>query len=162
MIWVFDLDNTLYHTDNFNGEYDSIIKDDYLFCLLNQLQGKKYVFTNATLYHAKMILYKMGIIHLFTDIIDRYKMDSFKPKKKAFEYFITEIGLKNNNNETVIFFEDSIINLLEAKKKYDWVTVLIMPKIKNKNIKLIDYIYNDIHSAVESFSFNPGKCHNLL
>lgn len=160
MIWVFDLDYTLYNTDNIHGDYRNIVKDDYLSCLLHNLQGDKYVFTNATLYHANMVLKQMGIRDLFTDIIDRTQMKALKPQKKAFEYFMGKIK-QYHRNETIVFFEDTIINLIESKKNYGWKTILIRPmQMNNKGkIKHIDYIFNDIHTAVESFSFQPEKCY---
>ena len=157
MNWVFDLDNTIYNTNNVN--YSSIKTDYYLRCLLNNLEGNKYIFTNATLAHAKIVLQKLGILDIFDDIIDRNQMQSLKPYNSAFNYFIRNTNL--NRNKKTVFFEDTIENLITAKNDYNWITVLI----SNKNLRkdnYIDYIYKDIHTAVENFSFNPGQCHLLL
>tara|TARA_Y100001970_G_scaffold199501_1_gene242665 strand:- start:6290 stop:6775 length:486 start_codon:yes stop_codon:yes gene_type:complete len=160
MNWVFDLDNTIYNTNNIN--YLSIKTDYYLRCLLNNLDGKKYIFTNATLGHAKMVLNRLGILDIFDDIIDRDIMSSLKPHRTAFDYFINNTNI-NTNNKT-IFFEDNIDNLIMAKSKYNWITVLIAPKMlrNDRNISnYINYIFKDIHTAVENFSFNPGQCYTL-
>ncbi len=162
MIWVFDLDNTLYQTDKIkNKDYSTIHKDHYLKCLLHGLEGDKYIFTNATLEHAEMVLHKMDIMECITDIIDRRQMKTFKPYEKAFDYFIKKTGIFQN--EQVLFFEDTIENLFVAKQKYGWKTVFIlpisMPKPKNYE-RYVDFLYHDIHSAVESFTFHPGRCYS--
>ena len=158
MNWVFDLDNTIYNTNNL--DYRTIHTDYYLRCLLKSLEGKKYIFTNATIGHARIVLKQLGILDIFEDIIDRNKMSSLKPQKEAFNYFIRNTNIKGK----VIFFEDTIDNLISAKRNYGWITVLLYPKIMRQQMKLnrnIDYIYKDIHTALENFSFNPGKCYTL-
>lgn len=162
MNWVFDLDNTIYNTDNLN--YSNISNDNYLKCLLNNLEGNKYIFTNATLGHAEMVLNRLGVLDIFDNIIDRTEMQTLKPHKAAFNYFIENTNL-NRNRETV-FFEDTINNLITAKRDFGWITVLILPQTSSisrtqKRSEYIDYTYRDIHTAVENFSFNPGRCYAL-
>ena len=149
--WVFDLDNTIYNTDNVN--YRHIKKDNYLKCLLNNLQGKKYVFTNAGKSHAVMVLKRLGIIDIFTYILGRFEMRDLKPNMTAYHKFIQLSGMNTNN--TTVFFEDTLINLRESKK-LGWKTVFIG---KNAGRTSVDYIFKDIHTALEHFSFNPGQCH---
>ena len=86
-------------------------------------------------------------------------MQSLKPHNTAFNYFIRNTSLNRNNK--IVFFEDTIDNLVTAKNDYNWITVLISPTNLRKN-NYIDYIYKDIHTAVENFSFNPGKCYALI
>jgi len=161
VVWVFDLDNTIYNTSNVI--YDQISKDNYLHCLINNLDGPKFVFTNATMGHARMVLSKLGIEELMDDIIDRNAMGSLKPHNNAFQYFIRHIQTKNNlkimRQTKFVFFEDNIDNLVAAKIRHQWTTVLIS-KYKKHN-RYVDFIYKDIHSAIESFSFNPGKCFSM-
>ena len=152
VVWVFDLDNTIYNTNNIN--YYDISKDNYLHCLIDNLDGHKFVFTNATLVHAEMVLSRLGIRELFDDIIDRNAMKALKPTNNAFSYFINRI--QTLAQETIVFFEDNIDNLIAAKRRYHWTTVLISSNRPRSNY--IDFTYKDIHSAIESFSFNPGRC----
>ena len=160
MNWVFDLDNTIYNTDNLN--YSNISNDNYLKCLLNNLEGEKYIFTNATLGHAEIVLNRLGILDIFDNIIDRTEMKTLKPHRAAFNYFINNTTL-NRNRETV-FFEDTLENLITAKREFGWITVLILPQTSSisrtsQTSEYIDYIYRDIHTAIENFSFNPGQCY---
>ena len=157
MNWVFDLDNTIYNTDNVN--YSNISIDNYLRCLLNNLEGNKYIFTNATLGHAQMVLKRLGILEIFDNIIDRNEMKTLKPHRQAFNYFIENTNL--NRNRKTVFFEDTIDNLITSKRDFGWITVLISPEISRINNQYMDFIYRDIHTAVERFSFNPGKCSAL-
>ncbi len=157
MNWVFDLDNTIYNTNNVN--YSNISIDNYLQCLLKNLKGTKYIFTNATLGHAQMVLKRLGILDMFDYIIDRNQMDTLKPNREAFNYFIENTNL--NRNDKTVFFEDTIDNLIAAKQYFGWITVLISLKTSGRYNQYIDYIYRDIHTAVERFTFNPGKCYSL-
>jgi len=162
MNWVFDLDNTIYNTDNLN--YSNISIDNYLKCLLNNLEGAKYIFTNATLGHAEMVLNRLGVLDIFNNIIDRNEMRTLKPRRAAYNYFIENTNL--NRNRKTVFFEDTIENLIEAKRDFGWITVLILPQTSSISrtsqiSEYIDYIYRDIHTALEKFSFNPGQCYAL-
>ena len=150
--WIFDLDNTLYMTQNVI--YEDIKKDYYLRCLINSLDGKKIIFTNATLSHAEAVLKQLGIRDLFYDIIDRNRLGGLKPDIKIYKKFLSLSYI--NNTDKCIFFEDNIINLITAKK-IGWITILISKK-RNKNYTFIDYKFNDIHSAVENFTFNSSQC----
>lgn len=153
--WVFDLDNTIYNTNNII--YSKISVDSYLRCLINNLSGKKYIFTNATLIHAEVVLKQLGIIDLFDSIIDRIALDSLKPNIKAFRNFV-KLSQINTNIKTV-FFEDNKNNLI-ASKNFGWLTVLINPVTRNHN--KIDYTFTNIHTALEHFSFNPGLCYKNI
>ena len=150
--WIFDLDNTLYMTDN--AIYEDIKKDNYLRCLINSLDGKKVVFTNAMLVHAEAVLNQLGIRDLFYDIIDRNRLGGLKPNSKIFKRFMSLVYI--DNSDQCIFFEDSLQNLVTAKE-FGWTTILISSK-RSKSYSFVDYTFKDIQSAVENFTFNSNQC----
>ena len=156
MNWVFDLDNTIYNTDNVN--YSNISIDNYLRCLLNNLEGNKYIFTNATLGHAQMVLKRLGILEIFDNIIDRNEMKTLKPHRQAFNYFIENTNL--NRNRKTVFFEDTIDNLITSKRDFGWITVLISPEISAKDFircsVILSSVANDSPSTYRSVgTFSP-------
>ena len=150
--WIFDLDNTLYMTKNII--YEDIKKDYYLRCLINSLDGKKIIFTNAILSHAEAVLKQLGIRDLFYDVIYRTRLGGIKPDIKVFKRFLSFAYIENRDE--CIFFEDNIINLFTAKK-FGWKTILIS-RNRQKTYPFIDYYFSDIHSAVENFTFNSSQC----
>ena len=82
-------------------------------CLLNNLEGSKYIFTNATLAHAKIVLQKLGILDIFDDIID------IKLAKAQHQTFKDIINFYRPNSciEISSLYEDkdSFDNLLEDR-----------------------------------------------
>ena len=154
--WIFDLDNTLYLTENI--KYDAISEDKYLQCLIHGLQGKKFVFTNAHPIHSNAVLKRLGIYHLFTEVVDRIRMNGFKPDMTAFRKFMNIS--KVDQEDPCVFFEDTVQNLMVGKR-LGWTTVLVHPSIRQtqrRQYPFVDYTFRDIQSALETFSFNPEQC----
>ena len=161
VIWVFDLDNTLYETET--KSYSDIHKDNYLRCLLTNLEGDKYIFTNAVKIHARRVLHRLGILDLFIDIVDREQMRALKPSMKSYRYFISYIQnhhqQKIDSKTKIVFFEDSIENLYIPKKMFNWITVYISSDRNHSYKKYIDFTFRTIHNAVGNFSFHPEQCY---
>lgn len=148
--WIFDLDDTIQPSPPFTkGYYDfynNIKIDTNLQKLLHELNGDKYIFTNATLSHANNVLNKKGIYQEFNSIIDRNIMNTLKPNVDA---FLTFIHLsKINKHKINVFFEDSLPNLITAKK-FGWITVLISPNSVRHNA--VDFNFRTIHQALYYF-----------
>ena len=69
--FIFDLDLTLYSerdyidTENESKYYNSFKTKNFLRKLLLKLPYKKYIFTNANLEHAKVVLDKINLKNIF-------------------------------------------------------------------------------------------------
>lgn len=100
---VHDLDYSIIHPNNKLTE-----------SLIN-LDGKKYIFTNANKKHADIILEKLEIADLFEGIFD-IKMANYIPKPEI-EPYEKLIETYNINPKKTIMFDDIAKNLVPASKK---------------------------------------------
>ena len=148
LFWVFDLDYTLYNLQKTTRfEYD-LLKEDYeLNYLLSMLPLKKAIFTNGTNFHAYKSTYLLNITDRFDYIYGRDDFNSLKPHINSFNNF--KNLSKIENKDKVVFFEDTIENLIEAKK-IGWITVLISFK-KPQDMTSIDFYFENIHLALKYF-----------
>ena len=82
---------------------------------LENLNGKKFIFTNANKKHADIILDKLKITNLFEGIFD-IKMANYipKPEIQTYEKLIETYNI--NPNKTIMF-DDIAKNLVPASKK---------------------------------------------
>ena len=82
---------------------------------LENLNGKKFIFTNANKKHADIILDKLQITNLFEGIFD-IKMANYipKPEIQTYEKLIETYNI--NPNKTIMF-DDIAKNLVPASKK---------------------------------------------
>jgi len=145
LYWIFDLDNTLYNLGN-NFSYARLSKDSNLLTKLSLLPDKKVIFTNANKNHTYKCLRKMGIINVFNSIIHRDINGYLKPNINS--YLRTRLLFNIKYNDKCIFFEDTLSNLIQAKR-FGWITVYINPNAINH--PLIDYSFTDIHIALNYF-----------
>jgi len=154
--FIFDLDYTLYschdciETDNSEVFYNSFKQKNFMNHLLNQLDYDKFIFTNGSYSHAKLVLDKLNNKELFKSIVSTDMVfDKLKPDKMMYEAAIEEFNIKRN--EEVYFFEDAIENLEMAKKGYGWNTVLINPENMGRKPAYIDYVFKTIEEALLFF-----------
>jgi pyrimidine 5'-nucleotidase len=102
------------------GEY--IRYDPDLDGMLERLPLRKVIFTNADAAHAGRVLSILGIGHHFERIIDIRALDFVnKPDLRAYEIALSLISA---DPEECIFVEDSLLNLLPARKM-GFLTVLV-------------------------------------
>ena len=154
--WIFDLDNTLYHIpQHINFNYNLIQKNYNLFDLLSKIKDKKIIFTNGTKSHAIHTLDLINIHSCFdiNDIYGRYET-GFKPSLKSYNEIIRVNNIKDTDK--IIFFEDTIENLIVAKKKYNWITVDITGKYYNN--ESVDFSFNNIEQSLQFFI----NCLNII
>lgn len=139
MIFIFDLDNTLYK------ENEIISYNPQLNKLLKQLKtkGKLIVFTNNSKANCNTILTKMKLKTMFKNIY----FDGMKPNHSMYKLINKET--KKKTNEKVIFFDDKNENLITAKY-YNWITVHITSD-SNKNNNFSNYKFESISKALKSF-----------
>lgn len=158
LYWVFDLDYTLYQLPRYiDFSYIYLNKNNKLNKQLITLPLKKILFTNGTRGHAAKCLELMNLENIFDNIVAREDVDFImKPSEYSFKKFNY---LNNINNEDkVVFFEDSIENLITAKNKFNWITVLISPKqIKHKSV---DFCFPHIDKALSFFLDKIHYCIN--
>ena len=73
-----------------------------------------YAFTNSNSTHQLAWSKKYGhILNLFRDVFVSSEIGKRKPEPAAFEFISKEIGVKL---ELILFFDDSLENIVEAKK----------------------------------------------
>ena len=152
--WVFDLDLTLYELKSNQFSYENIIKPPYLREKLLSLPGRKVLFTNGNMEHSVTCMHLLNLVKVFHKILCR-ELTGFKPSVNSYIKAYHHTGMKQN--ETTIFFEDTVVNL-EMAKKFNWITVLIKrnPSTYEKNNKRVDYYFPDINSALNYFKKNLG------
>ena len=155
--FIFDLDYTLYgkrdniceiNTQNY---YNSFSKKPFLTQLFQELNKKYFLFTNGNSIHADFVLKKMGIKNFFPNkkILARDKMDELlKPNPRTYDICINKFNI--HPKDTIYFFEDTIVNLQEAKK-YGWITILINDK--QIRPKVFDYVFPHIDFSLLFFLF---------
>ena len=89
---------------------------------LHALPGRKLIFTNGTVAHARKVLARIGVTHHFGDIFDIVHADYIpKPAIGPYRKFIAEAGI---DPKRAAMFEDIARNL-EAPHELGMTTVLV-------------------------------------
>ena len=114
------MDNHGVNPDSFleevhNLDYSIVSPNLKLAKNLKSLNGKKFIFTNASKKHADIILDKLQITNLFEGIFD-IKMANYipKPEIQTYEKLIETYNI--NPNKTIMF-DDIAKNLVPASQK---------------------------------------------
>lgn len=121
--------------------YDDFLqKDKRLYSTIDELDGKKIIFTNASYFHAAKVLEKLGVTDLFDKIfsIEEY-IDFPKPFDNAYLKVISELNINSTND--VVYFEDSSKNLLSSKK-FGFKTALVWGKAEE-----FDFSFENIYEV---------------
>ena len=155
--WIFDLDYTLYqyHCTDKKFDYSKLESDPNLKDKIKKLPGKKFLYTNANLWHTVDCVKQLKIEKTFHKISCR-ELSDFKPRTKSFDKFIKLVRLIPE--DICFFFEDNLDNLIKAKK-YNWITIYVGENKKDlfyarQNPDLIDYTFPDISEALRYFNYN--------
>ncbi len=102
-----------------------ISPDRALAAALERLPGRKLVFTNGTVAHARRVLEKIGADAHFDDIFDIVHADYLpKPNDATFARFVAKHGVEPAR---AAMFEDLARNLAPAKR-LGMTTVLVVPQ----------------------------------
>ena len=148
MLSVFHFYVHLYIPSSLVVDYKYLQQDPRLNPLISKLPLKKILYTNGTIQHAKLCLFLLNIQDNFDNIVCREDVGYIlKPHPKSFEIFSNLSHIYDNDK--VVFFEDSIENLIIAKTNFNWITVLIQPQ--KINLKHIDFWFPDIITAINFF-----------
>jgi putative hydrolase of the HAD superfamily len=110
----------LHHAHNI--DYAPVPEDLALDDALSALPGRKLIFTNGTVAHARSVLNRLGVTHHFKDIFDIVDSDYIpKPDRGPYEKFVKHTNIKP---KTSAMCEDIARNL-EAPHELGMTTVLI-------------------------------------
>ena len=91
------------------GEADILPRDDKLRSLLANIPIPKAILTNSPREHADLILDKLGIADLFTDIFDIRQCNfKGKPQKEVFDNALNKLGV---SAAEVLFIDDNPHNV---------------------------------------------------
>lgn len=135
-------------------EHPELEKNDQLISKIRLLEGKKIIFTNATLNHAKKILKILELEHDFDQIIDIKDLEYIpKPDKRSYKKLLECLNLNKENLDKTIFFEDTVKNLIPAKElgiTTVWMKNSINEKDFMKNCNFIDYSFNNLNEFLDT------------
>lgn len=135
-------------------EHPELKKNDQLISKIRLLEGKKIIFTNATLNHAKKILKILELEHDFDQIIDIKDLEYIpKPDKRSYKKLLECLNLNKENLDKTIFFEDTVKNLIPAKElgiTTVWMKNSINEKDFMKNCNFIDYSFNNLNEFLDT------------
>ena len=135
-------------------EHPELKKNDQLISKIRILEGKKIIFTNATLKHAKKILKILELEHDFDQIIDIKDLEYIpKPDKRSYKKLLECLNLNKENLDKTIFFEDTVKNLIPAKElgiTTVWMKNSINEKDFIKNFNFIDYSFNNLNEFLDT------------
>ena len=160
--YLFDLDDTIViHPPSRNDDMYNIKPDPCLQNLFNTLKYKSYIYTNGTYGHAEIVLDKMKLNN-FKKNYARDTMPYMKPHIKSFEFVqknILHSDYNTTNNNTFIFFEDTLDNLKMAKN-LGWKTIWIHPNyINGVRYDFVDFSFPNIYDAL--YKINKFDIFNL-
>ena len=135
-------------------EHPELEKNDQLISKIRLLEGKKIIFTNATLKHAKKILKILELEDDFDQIIDIKDLEYIpKPDKRSYKKLLECLNLSKENLDKTIFFEDTVKNLIPAKElgiTTVWIKNSINEKDFIKNFNFIDYSFNNLNEFLDT------------
>ena len=134
----------------------NVKKSKKLYTNIEDLPGRKIIYTNGDEKYAKKILTALGIIFLFEDIYDIKKANYLpKPRMKPLKKLLENYDLQPSN---CVYFEDLEKNLKPAHK-IGITTVHISSKNKKDNQTFIDFRFKTIIKALDVIkkSFIEGR-----
>ena len=122
-----------------------------LFKAINQLPGRKIIYTNGDQAYAKKVLNSLGVESLFEYILDITK-SKFVPKPSV-EPLLNFLKKNKINTQSCVYFEDLEKNL-ENAHKYGITTVHIKDKKNEKKSTqpFIDFRFKSILEALNTIN----------
>ncbi len=148
------IDPDIYLNFIHNVSYPELEVDLPLKNFLNNLKGKKFIYTNASMDHSLKVMDGMGIADEFDDILD-IKGTGFipKPDHRSYSIMVKKFKISEDQLARSIFFEDTAKNLKPAKQM-GLSTVWIENKFNLQDYKLnkrfVDFRCNNIKDFFKS------------
>ena len=148
---LFDLDDTILMS-NIYKHYTDIIPDSYLNYLMDNINCKKFIYTNGTLGHAQNSLKSLDNGYQFKGIFARDTLPYMKPDFRSFNHVqnLLYYNHKCNRSDKFIFFDD-LPNNLKTAKSLGWMTVWINPKCDDFYFDFIDYKFKTLIESLIYF-----------
>ena len=140
-----------------NVRHPELKYDGQLKSKLQNLSGRKFIYTNASQDHAKNILSVMGIEAEFEKILD-IKATQYvpKPDPKSYGIMLESFAISKNQIENSIFIEDTAKNLRPAKLlglKTVWMENERNIEDYKENSEYVDLIYSDLKSFLNDITY---------
>ena len=133
-------------------DFSVLQKDPNLLDALNNLPGKKLVYTNGTAPYAREVLKHRGLLDIFDEI---YGIEDAtyipKPFPEAFEIIFSKADIVHNRSA---MFEDEVRNL-EVPFKLGLKTILVSDVQSNK--KYVDYTVKCLSDFLRQITSNSVK-----
>jgi putative hydrolase of the HAD superfamily len=137
--------------------YTPLPVDEGLSAAIKALPGRKFIFTNGTVKHARAAAGALGILDHFEDIFDIVAADYVpKPAGATYDKFAS---LHRVESQKAVMFEDLPRNLV-VPKLLGMKTVLIVPsaghqplerwEIPDENDEHIDYMTNNLTAFLQA------------
>ncbi|MEM7299880.1 MAG: pyrimidine 5'-nucleotidase [Pseudomonadota bacterium] len=105
-------------------DYSPVPENPVLGDAISKLPGRKHIFTNGDVEHAKRTTDQLGISHLFDGVFDIVAADFVpKPAAEPYRQFLSDHDI---NPRTAIMFEDMPRNLM-VPNALGMATVLVLP-----------------------------------
>ena len=158
------IDPQHYLADVHNIDYGAIVPDPALGAAIAALPGRKHIFTNGDIPHARNTLAALGFPDIFDAMFDIVAA-GFEPKPKALAYerFIAAHGIVP---AAAVMFEDMPRNL-EVPKALGMATVLVLPprdnaygaeswELGSEGRPWIDHVSDDLAGFLRAFG-KPGQ-----
>jgi putative hydrolase of the HAD superfamily len=115
---------------------ESLARDPDLVAAIERLPGRRLIFTNADDVHARRVLDRLGLAHLFEEVFHIGSFDYVpKPDPEAFRRMNAAHGIEPRSTA---FFEDSERNLAPAAE-LGMTTVLVGPHAAASTAPFVDY-----------------------
>ncbi len=132
-------------------DLSNLKKCSSLFKEINQLPGRKIIYTNGDQDYAKKVLNSLGVESLFEYILDITK-SNFIPKP-SIDPLITYLKINKIQANSCVYFEDLEKNL-ENAHKYGITTVHIKDQknIKKSTSPFIDFTFESILEALNTIN----------
>ena len=109
-----NVDPDLFLSEVHNLDYSIVSPNFKLNEQLEKLEGRKIIYTNANYEHAKNVLEKLELTHMFKEIFDIKKANYIpKPEIAPYEQLIKQFDI---NAKSSAMFDDIAKNLIPAKK----------------------------------------------
>jgi putative hydrolase of the HAD superfamily len=132
----YGVDPNEFHALFHDLSLEGLAHDPELVAAIERLPGRRLIFTNADDIHARRVLERLGLGHLFTEVFHIGSFDYVpKPDPRVFRRMVDEHDIAPA--ETA-FFEDAERNLAPAAE-LGMTTVLVGPHAPASTAPFIDY-----------------------
>jgi putative hydrolase of the HAD superfamily len=133
-------------------DFSVLSKDLNLLEALNNLPGKKLVYTNGTVPYAREVLKYRGLIDVFDEVYGIENANYIpKPFPEAFEIIFSKANILHNRSA---MFEDEVRNL-EVPFNLGLKTILVSDIQSNK--KYVDYTIKCLSDFLRQITSNSFK-----